>query len=178
VQAKVRIIVAMAASKKTVATKVATPKGDTKKTAAKGPAKKAIAKKTARGVPKTSPLRGTSVDDYVAKLGKEQGAIVDALRRLVREHAPKASEAIKWAQPVFEENGPFAYVRASKSHVTFGFWRGVELSAPEGLLEGDGDRMKHVKIVGVKEIRAEVLGDLVRQAVLLNRQKGSPATRG
>src|SRR5690606_41229841 len=40
----------------------------------------------------------------------------------------------------------FAYVNAFKSHVNVGFFRGAELPDPEGLLEGTGKLMRHVKL--------------------------------
>jgi hypothetical protein len=109
---------------------------------------------TPRMTAKVSPLKGVAVDDYVAnKLNADQAEIVNSLRVIVRAAAPKAAESIKWGQPVYEENGPLAYIKPSKSHITFGFWRGAELADPNGMLVGEGDRMKHVKIASMKDIR-------------------------
>jgi len=33
------------------------------------------------------------------------------LRQIVGSAAPKAKESVKWAQPVYEDNGPFAHIR-------------------------------------------------------------------
>jgi hypothetical protein len=79
---------------------------------------------------------------------------------------------------VFESNGPFAYVKAFGSTVNFGFWRGAELDDPEGVLDGDGDRMRHVSLHSLEEIRPDAFGALVRQAVELNRERGNPTRRG
>ncbi len=43
------------------------------------------------------------------------------------------------AQPVYENNGPFAYIKAFKNSVNFGFCRGIDLEDPENLLQGTGD---------------------------------------
>ena len=40
----------------------------------------------------------------------------------------------------------FAYVNAFTAHVNVGFFRGAELSDPNGLLEGTGKFMRHVKL--------------------------------
>jgi hypothetical protein len=40
----------------------------------------------------------------------------------------------------------FGYVGVYRSHVNVGFFRGVDLQDPRGLLEGTGRRMRHVKI--------------------------------
>ena len=132
----------------------------------------------ARPLPKVSPMKSTSVDDYVAqKLTAEQAAIVNALRQLVRAAAPKSTESIKWAQPVFEEIGPFAFIKPAKNHVTFGFWRGAQLDDPQGLLQGEGDRMKHIRLTSAADIRKKDFQAWVKQAVRLNHEKGDPTKR-
>ena len=40
----------------------------------------------------------------------------------------------------------FAYVDAFTSHVNVGFYRGAELTDPNGLLQGTGKMMRHVKL--------------------------------
>ena len=50
-----------------------------------------------------------TVEEYIAGFEDWQAEIASDLRKLVREAAPVASEAIKWARPVYEENGPFCY---------------------------------------------------------------------
>ena len=61
-----------------------------------------------------------TVDVYVAALPPDQCEIAEALRGLVKAAVPNAKESIKWGQPVYEENGPFAYVRRSKTTSTSG----------------------------------------------------------
>ena len=90
---------------------------------------------------------------------------------------PDAAASIKWSQPVFEQNGPFCYVRAFKNHVNFGFWRGAELPDPEGLLQGDGEKMRHIKLSSTDDVAPDAFAALVRSAVELNEKKGDP-TKG
>ena len=118
-----------------------------------------------------------TVDEYVAELQAWQVEIVAALRTLIREAAPDATEAIKWAQPVFEDNGPFAFIRPASKHVTIGFWRGAEMADPKAVLQGDGDRMRHIKLSGVKDIQAHDVQSYVREAVALNRKHGDPTKK-
>ena len=40
----------------------------------------------------------------------------------------------------------FGYVNAFREHVNVGFFTGAFLSDPDGLLEGTGKRMRHVKL--------------------------------
>jgi hypothetical protein len=44
------------------------------------------------------------------------------------------------------DDAPFGYVNVFTHHVNVGFYRGAELDDPEGLLEGNGKRMRHVTL--------------------------------
>lgn len=118
-----------------------------------------------------------TVDEYVRALPAEQAEIVSALRALVRSAAPKAVETVKWAQPVYEHGGPMIFIKAHKAHVNFGFWRGAEMADPGGLLQGDGDRMRHIKLISRRDIRPTAFKALVRQAVRLNTARGDPTRK-
>jgi hypothetical protein len=118
-----------------------------------------------------------SVDTYIAGLEEWQAETVSAVREIILEVAPDAKESIKWAQPVYEVNGPLCYIKAFKKSVNFGFWRGIDLDDPNGRLQGTGDKMRHVKLSGVDEVDSELFGQYVLQAVELNRAKGDP-TKG
>jgi hypothetical protein len=117
-----------------------------------------------------------TVDEYIDGLGGDwRSETVASLRSVVDSAAPAAASTIKWAQPVWESNGPFAYVKAFRSSVNIGFWRGAQLEDRNGILEGDGDRMKHLTLREGDAIPADELAGFVRQAVELNRELGSPA---
>lgn len=118
-----------------------------------------------------------AVDGYIAGLPAWQAEIVAAVRQIILEVVPDAKESIKWAQPVYENFGPFAYMKAFKKAVNFGFWRGVDLKDPEGLLQGSGEKMRHVKLTGMDDIKPQAFTDFVRQAAVLNLNKGDP-TKG
>jgi hypothetical protein len=122
-------------------------------------------------------MAATTIDAYAEDLDGWRAEVVRRLVVLIGEHAPAAGASIKWAQPVFESDGPFAYIKAFPSSVNLGFWRGVELDDPDGLLEGDGDRMRHVPLRSVDDIREEAFGAFVRQAVELNSERGNPTRR-
>jgi len=121
-----------------------------------------------------------SVEDYIANLQPAQAAVVRALCEVIRRAAPEARESIKWAQPVWEVNGPVCSVKAFTSYTNVNFWRGAELAErgdPEGLLLGEGSQMRHLRVATVDEIGAESLRGLVMDALDLNRIFGDP-TRG
>jgi hypothetical protein len=175
------------AAKKAPAKKAAAkkaPKAPARKAAAKkAPARKAAAKKAparpAARAPASGSMRarGMTVDAYVVSMRDWRGDTVSALRQLIREAAPDATESIKWGQPVYEVNGPFAHIKAHKNHVNFGFWRGAELTDPKGLLKGTGSRMRHVELRSPADIDTATLQAMVRTAVEMNRIKGDPTQR-
>lgn len=58
----------------------------------------------------------------------------------------------------------FAYVNAFKAHVNVGFFRGAELADPDGLLEGTGKFMRHVKLTPARAFDATALSGLIGRA--------------
>ena len=115
-----------------------------------------------------------TVDEYIAAFDDWRTDAMKRLREVVKEGAPHSAVGIKWAQPVWEWNGPMIWMKAYPKHVDIGFWRGTEMDDPKKVLTGDGERMRHIKITSLKDIPADALRDLVRQAVKLNTAKGNP----
>jgi hypothetical protein len=58
----------------------------------------------------------------------------------------------------------FAYVNSFKTHVNVGFFRGAEIADPEGLLEGTGRFMRHVKLRPECDVDATALMKLIETA--------------
>jgi len=58
----------------------------------------------------------------------------------------------------------FAYVGAFKAHASVGFFHGAELPDPEGLLQGAGKRMRHVKLIFGREVPSAALDTLISAA--------------
>jgi hypothetical protein len=58
----------------------------------------------------------------------------------------------------------FAYVDAFTSHVNVGFFQGAELPDPQGLLEGAGKFMRHVKLRPGEEVDVAALSVLIDAA--------------
>lgn len=62
------------------------------------------------------------------------------------------------------EDSAFAYVNAFTAHVNVGFFLGAQLADPNGLLEGTGKFMRHVKLRPGYAVDAAALGKLVESA--------------
>ena len=58
----------------------------------------------------------------------------------------------------------FADVNAFNAHVNVGFFRGAEIADPEGLLEGTGKFMRHVKLRPERDVDAAALMTLIETA--------------
>src|SRR5262249_36119857 len=64
------------------------------------------------------------------------------------------------------EDAPFGYVNVFKAHVNVGFFHGAALPDPVGLLEGNGIRMRHVKLKTGSTLDASSLEALIAAAYL------------
>ena len=116
-----------------------------------------------------------TVDGYIAGLGDWRGDVIATLRGILRDGAPEARETIKWAQPVYEDHGPFCYIKAFPKQVNFGFWRGADLTDPQ--MQVGGERMGHIKLFSPNDVRPDEFRALVAEAVTLNRTMGDPTKR-
>src|SRR5471032_3142295 len=65
----------------------------------------------------------------------------------------------------------FAYVNAFKAHVNVGFFRGAEIADPQGLLEGTGRFMRHVKLRPGDDCDAPALTQLIATAYIDMQQR-------
>jgi hypothetical protein len=64
------------------------------------------------------------------------------------------------------EDAAFAYVGAFKAHVNVGFFRGTEIADPDGLLEGTGKYMRHVKLRPDRDVHDDALKKLIETAYM------------
>jgi hypothetical protein len=62
------------------------------------------------------------------------------------------------------DDAAFGYVNQFTTHVNVGFFRGAELADPEGLLEGTGKFMRHVKLRPGDHIDTTALTKLIETA--------------
>ncbi len=64
------------------------------------------------------------------------------------------------------EDAAFGYVNAFKAHVNVGFFQGSALPDPAHLMEGDGKRMRHVKLTPGTQIDVVALTQLIHAAYI------------
>jgi hypothetical protein len=68
-------------------------------------------------------------------------------------------------------DAPFGYVNAHKAHASVGFFHGAALPDSAGLLEGEGKRMRHVKLRPGEELNVVALNGLIAAAYAHIRQR-------
>jgi len=112
---------------------------------------------------------GLKRDPAVATWFAEERAELRSLARLwfarMRACGPDVRELVHDGCPVAcIEDAPFAYVDAFTSHVNVGFFYGAWLDDPAGLLQGNGKRMRHVKLHPGRQVNAAALRELIDAA--------------
>ena len=111
------------------------------------------------------------IDEYVEKAGKQKD-VVKGLRALVKRTIAGCEEYVNpWKIPSIDSNGSVCGFMTGKEHVTFIFLRGAALPDPEGLLEGTGKSVRHVKVRTVKDLKRPALKKLIVEAAKLNKRK-------
>lgn len=119
--------------------------------------------------------RDPAVDRWMDEHAGELGAIAKRWFEIIRGCGGDVRELIHDGQPTAcVDDAAFAYVNAFKAHVNVGFFRGAELPDPEGLLEGTGRFMRHVKIKPGQAVDARALRGLIDAAYadITQRLKG------
>src|ERR1700689_5630986 len=95
-----------------------------------------------------------------------------ALREIVLEEAPNASESIYQVYTVaiwFGFSGKmkdmFCYIATSARHVNLGFPRGSTLPDPNRVLEGDGKAMRHIKFASLRDLERPFVRRYIRSSI-------------
>ncbi len=115
-----------------------------------------------------------SPEAYVTALSGWRREIVEALRAATRA-AGDPEARIKWGHIVCFSNGPVLLIRAEKSRVLFGFWRGKRLRHIEPRLKAGGKyELATMAFLEGDTVDAALAEKLVREAVRLNADIGDP----
>lgn len=95
------------------------------------------------GTQRRDPAVETWLQDHAGELGE----IAQHWFEVLRSCGEDVQEVLHDGHPTAcVEDLAFAYVNAFTSHVNVGFFHGAELEDPQGILEGSGRFMRHVKL--------------------------------
>ena len=127
----------------------------------------APAKKTSRKATGGKKMKAyASFDLYLADQPALHQRLIGALRGFVRRVAPELQESVKWGNGCWlQAEAPVAYVYAAPDYVQFGFFRGSSLADPQGLLRGDGQYVRHIKVRTLGDIEKGPFAALLLQAI-------------
>jgi hypothetical protein len=117
------------------------------------------------------------IDEYVERAGRQK-AVVKGLRALVKKTIAGCEEYVNpWKIPSFDSDGTVCGFMTGKEHVTFIFLRGAALPDPEGLLEGTGKSVRHVKVRTAGDVKRPALKKLILEAARLNKRTPTKGTK-
>ena len=108
-----------------------------------------------------------TVEDFLSTRSPEVQALAMQVRDLVRRTLPHLTETVRPGRNAitYEAGSKMSkwllYVSPFKSHVNLGFFKGATLPDPEGLLEGTGKDLRHVKIKTPEDVNSPALRALL-----------------
>jgi|ERR1019366_1624399 hypothetical protein len=117
-----------------------------------------------------------SFDDIVALAGDAVRPICLRLRELVVS-LHKGAYEIVWPKHRIASYGVgpkkmtehYAYIGVQKSHVNLGFYYGTSLPDTDGLLEGTGKKLRHLKIRSLDFAESSTVRALLKAAIAERR---------
>ncbi|HEX9037262.1 MAG TPA: DUF1801 domain-containing protein [Ktedonobacterales bacterium] len=110
------------------------------------------------------------IEEFLALYPPEIVAIRRALRAVVQDVASGGHEELfarhnHWSYgPTPKYSGREVYICPLTRYVRLGFFHGVGLPDPAGLIEGEGKRLRHVKVWTVEQARGPEVRALVAAA--------------
>ncbi len=118
-----------------------------------------------------------TIDDLLQITAESLQPIVMALREIVYDIDPNVCEEVRLGDRAASYGvGPrkmidgYAYIMPHNARVNLGFYQGVDLADPEGLLEGTGAKMRHVKIRSLDDTRRPEVRALILAAIAKRRE--------
>jgi len=115
----------------------------------------------------SSVKRDPAIEVWMHEHSGELGAIAQSWFEVMRDCGDDVRELLHDGHPTAcVGDAAFAYVNAFKAHVNVGFFRGAEIADPEGLLEGTGKFMRHVKLRPERDVDATALMKLIETAYI------------
>ena len=112
-----------------------------------------------------------SWDDVFGSCEPEVRVISEALRAVIVDDMPDAIEvprkgdrAVSFGVGEKKMSESHVYLQPQKGRVNLGFWHGTSVPDPEGLLEGTGKALRHVKVTDEAMARSRAIRALVAAA--------------
>jgi hypothetical protein len=111
------------------------------------------------------------INNFLDVYDPEVQAIAHELCRIVSDTAPDLKEEVKrgWKNITYSGKGVVCAVQPYSQYVSLHFYKGTELDDPNGVLQGGGKQLRHVKIPSLDAIDERVLAPLIKQALAMDK---------
>jgi hypothetical protein len=98
-------------------------------------------------------------------------AIARHVRTLILDTGLPLEEGVstKLSNLTFKHNGVVAALTLHKAHVNLHFYKGTELSDPQGILQGGGKALRHIRFENVGDVHDDIVVRYFREAYRLNQ---------
>ena len=109
--------------------------------------------------------RSVAIHAWLAQQDAELSAIARGWFLRMRDCGSDVREIMHDGCPTAcVQDAAFGYVAVFRAYVNVGFFHGADLDDPAGLLEGNGKRMRHVKLRPGVDLDEQALDALIRTA--------------
>ena len=109
--------------------------------------------------------RDPAIEAWMREHSGELGALAQRWFEVMRECGNDVRELLHDGHPTAcVGDAAFGYVNAFTAHVNVGFFHGADIADPEGLLEGTGKFMRHVKLRPEHDVDGTALVKLIETA--------------
>lgn len=113
----------------------------------------------------SSVRRDPAIDEWMREHPGELGEIAGRWFEVMRTCGDDVRELLHDGHPTAcIGDAAFGYVNAFAAHVNVGFFRGAEIADPDGLQEGTGRFMRHVKLGPERDVDGAALTALIETA--------------
>lgn len=113
-----------------------------------------------------------TIEDVLGSVDPEVAAIVMRLREIVIAADPETTEqprpgdrALSYGVGPRKMIDAYCYLMPQKGYVNLGFYKGATLPDPDGLLEGTGKMLRHVKVRSLEDCEKPGIRALIDAAI-------------
>lgn len=122
--------------------------------------------------------RDPAVEAWMGEHPNALGAIARRWFEVLRACGKDVRELLHDGHPTAcVDDAAFAYVNAFTAHVNVGFFQGADIADPDGLLEGTGKSMRHVKLRPERGVDTKALTKLIDTAYTNMKQRVTTPSR-
>jgi hypothetical protein len=120
---------------------------------------------------------GNEVKQLLNNYSPEVQGLSMKLREMIQSLVPEAEENVSLGWKIIGYNlgkgmkGQFCSIGPLKTYINLYFSHGTGLSDPEGILEGTGKNIRHVKVRNVDDIQREEVKLLIEEAASLTKSE-------